>query len=190
MCGSTSKSENRRASSTSKRVALRILRVRDRTGAMRAVSGAIGTMQAPTSARAIRLQGPQTGALRAHGARGRGTGFEALRAAAHRKPSEKMLSSATDPSRTRTSHQPALLAGSHPGKVMFMLDIDDGATQLLLQQKGDEWARMMPCTVQGHAQAALAAAPRTPHWARFATWATHYGRLAPFAHLRRSAPSW
>ena len=117
---STSKSETRRASSSSDRVALRVLRARDRTGAVRPFSGAIGDVQAPTSARAIRVQGPQTGALRAVGAHGRGTGFEALRAAAHRKSAEKMLSSLSDPRRTRTSHHPAMLGVSHPGRVRYM----------------------------------------------------------------------
>ena len=41
-------------------------------------------------------------------------------AAAHRNSPEKMLSLPADSPRTRTSHQPALLAASHPGKVRFM----------------------------------------------------------------------
>ena len=57
----------RRASSSSERVAPRVLRARDRTSAARPSSRAIGAVQAPTSARAIRLPGPQTGALRAGG---------------------------------------------------------------------------------------------------------------------------
>ena len=57
----------RRASSSSERVAPWVLRARDRTGVVRPSSRAIGAVQAPTSARAIRLPGPQTGALRAGG---------------------------------------------------------------------------------------------------------------------------
>ena len=49
-------------------------------------------------------------------ARGRGCEFEAERPKSHLKSSEKMSSSPTYPRRTRTSHQPAMLAVSHHGK--------------------------------------------------------------------------
>ena len=42
-----------------------VLRARDSTSAVRAISEAIGSRQAPSAARAVRLQGPQMGSRRA-----------------------------------------------------------------------------------------------------------------------------
>ena len=58
---------DREASPSSQHVVLWILQAWDSTGAVRPFSGAIGSEQAPSAARAVRLQGPQTGARRAGG---------------------------------------------------------------------------------------------------------------------------
>ena len=105
-----------KASSIALRVHLRVLRARDSTGAARPRSRAIGSEQALSAGRAVRLQGPQTDVCAEQAARDRGCEFEAERLKSHLKSSEKMSSSPTDPRRTRTSHQPAMLAVSHHGK--------------------------------------------------------------------------
>ena len=105
-----------KASSIALRVDLRVLRARDSTGAVRPRSRAIGSEQALSAGRAVRLQGPQTDVRAEQAARDRGCEFEAERLKSHLKSSEKMSSSPTDPRRTRTSHQPAMLAVSHHGK--------------------------------------------------------------------------
>ena len=56
---------DREASPSSQRVDPCVLRARDSTGAVRAFSEAIGSSQAPSARRAVRLQGPQMGSRRA-----------------------------------------------------------------------------------------------------------------------------
>ena len=107
--------DDRKPPSTSQRVDPCVLRARDSTGAVRPFSEAIGSRQAPSARRAVRLQGPQTGGAKQLCARGGGSEFEAERPKTHLRSSEKMLSSPTDPPRFRTSHHPAMLGVSHPG---------------------------------------------------------------------------
>ena len=62
---SSVKVDDRNPPSTSQRVDPCVLRARDSTGAVRAFSEAIGSSQAPSARRAVRLQGPQMGSRRA-----------------------------------------------------------------------------------------------------------------------------
>ena len=57
------------------------------------------------------------------GARGRGTGFEGSKPAAHLSKPSKTPNSSGDPRRKRTSNHPASWVASHQGRVRFMVRI-------------------------------------------------------------------
>ena len=76
--------------------------------------------QQPTQSR---LKGSRQARAEQAGARGRGTGFEGSKPAAHLSKPPKTPNSSGDPRRKRTSNHPASWVASHPGRVRFMVRI-------------------------------------------------------------------